>query len=93
MLNAPMFERKFARSYATQSTGVNNIGARQLRIQIARGAREGLEQQYWDVITQTVHTHQQQANLGGDPSPSNYIRAYCNVRLYSSGQWDDRLEV
>ncbi|KZW02374.1 NIC-domain-containing protein [Exidia glandulosa HHB12029] len=91
MLNAPMFERKFARAY-TQS-GAAGVGGRQLRAQIARGAREALEQQYWDVLTQTVHSHQQQANLGGDPSSANYVRAFCTVRLYSSGKWDERLEI
>lgn len=90
MLNAPMYERKFARAYTQTGTG---LGGRQLRAQIARGAREALEQQYWDVLVQTVHSHQQQANLGGDPSPENYVRAFCRVRLFSSGRWDERLEV
>ncbi|EJD55704.1 nucleoporin-interacting protein NIC96 [Auricularia subglabra TFB-10046 SS5] len=98
MLNTPMFERKFARAYLL--SGISGSGkpsmvrdAVNLRVQIARGAREALEQQYWDVLVQTIQSHAQQAMLGGDPSPSNYVRAFVTVRMYSAGKWDERLEV
>lgn len=85
LLNAPLFERRFARAYLGRSPV--------LRAQIARGAREALEAQYWDVLTATVHAHPAQAALGGDPSAANYVRAFVAVRLCPGGTWDSRLEL
>ena len=94
-LNAPIFERKFARAYMSAAAPGKLIArdALKMRADMARGAREALERQYWDVVVQTCHAHPQQAALGGDPSPSNYVRAFVAVRLYQGGKWDERLEL
>ncbi|KAH9913609.1 nucleoporin-interacting protein NIC96, partial [Amylocystis lapponica] len=79
ILNAPLFERKYARVYLGDPDARE---AAELRRQIARGAREALEEQYWGV-----------ARLGGDPSVANKIRAFVLVRHYRNGEWEDRIEL
>ncbi|KAF8588475.1 NIC-domain-containing protein [Ramaria rubella] len=90
LLNTPLYERKFARAYLADE---NSREAASLRIQIARGAKEALEEQYWDVMERTIASNPAQAALGGDPSAANRVRAYLAVRFYRSGQWEDRLEI
>ncbi|KAH7100231.1 nucleoporin-interacting protein NIC96 [Auriculariales sp. MPI-PUGE-AT-0066] len=96
-LNMPKFERKFAQAYLSSAMAggkpSNSRDAVKVRVDMARGARESLERQYWDLLVQTVHAHPQQAALGGDPSPTNYVRAFIAVKLYRSGKWDERLEL
>jgi nuclear pore complex protein Nup93 len=90
VLNAPLFERKYARAYLGDP---ESRDAAELRKQIARGAREALEEQYWDVMERTIQARPQEARLGGDPSVSNKVRAFVALRHYRSGEWEDRVEV
>jgi len=90
IINAPPFERKYARAYLGDQ---NSPDAAALRSQIARGAREALEEQYWDVLDTTVQTRQTEARLGGDPGVRNKVRAFLAVRFYNNGEWEDRIEV
>lgn len=90
ILNAPLFERKLARVYLGDS---NSREAVALRKQIARGAREALEEQYWDILERTVQSRPHDARLGGDPSVANHVRAFLLVRYYRNGEWEDRIEV
>ena len=89
-MNAPLIERKFARAYLGDPESREAV---ELRRQIAKGAREALEEQYWDVIERTLQARPTEARLGGDPSVSNKIRAYVLVRHYRNGEWEDRIEV
>ncbi|KAI0089845.1 nucleoporin-interacting protein NIC96 [Irpex rosettiformis] len=90
ILNAPIFERKYARVYLGDSESRDAI---ELRKQIAKGAREALEEQYWDIMERTVQAHPAEARLGGDPSVANKVRAFVAVRHYRSGEWEDRIEL
>ena len=90
ILNAPLIERKFARAYLSDPESRDAVD---LRRQIAKGAREALEEQYWDVIERTLQARPTEARLGGDPSVSNKIRAYVLLRHYRNGEWEDRIEV
>lgn len=64
-----------------------------LRKQIAKGGREALEEQYWDVLERTIQARPMEARLGGDPSIANRVRAFVLVRHYRNGEWEDRIEV
>ncbi|KZT68459.1 nucleoporin-interacting protein NIC96 [Daedalea quercina L-15889] len=90
ILNAPLFERKYARMYLGDPESREAI---ELRKQIARGAREALEEQYWDVLDRTLQARPIEARLGGDPSISNKVRAFVLVRHYRNGEWEDRIEL
>ncbi|KAI0747814.1 nucleoporin-interacting protein NIC96 [Daedaleopsis nitida] len=90
ILNAPLIERKFARAYLGDPESRDAI---ELRRHIAKGAREALEEQYWDVVERTLQARPTEARLGGDPSVSNKIRAYVLVRHYRNGEWEDRIEL
>lgn len=90
IISAPPFERKYARAYLGDQ---DSRDAATLRKQIARGAREALEEQYWEILDTTVRTRQTEARLGGDPSVRNKTRAFLAVRCYSNGEWEDRIEV
>jgi hypothetical protein len=90
VLNAPRFERKYARAYLGNP---DNRDAVALRRQFARGARQALEEQYWDVVERTIHNRPLEAKLGGDPSVANKIRAFLAVRYYRNGEWDQRIEL
>lgn len=90
ILNASLFERKYARVYLGDQESREAIA---LRRQIAKGAREALEEQYWDVLERTVQARPAEARLGGDPSIANKVRAFLFVRYYRNGEWEDRIEV
>ncbi|KAH9921323.1 nucleoporin-interacting protein NIC96 [Fomitopsis serialis] len=90
ILNAPLFERKYARVYLGDPESREAV---ELRKQIARGAREALEEQYWDVLDRTLQARPIEARLGGDPSISNKVRAFVLVRHYRNGEWEDRIEL
>ncbi|PFH50708.1 hypothetical protein AMATHDRAFT_144459 [Amanita thiersii Skay4041] len=90
MLNIPSFERKYARAYLGDPESREAIA---LRRQIAKGAREALEEQYWDVLEKTIQARPIEARLGGDPSVSNKVRAFLFVRFYKNGEWEDRIEL
>lgn len=90
ILNAPLFERKYARVYLGNPESREAV---ELRKQIARGAREALEEQYWDVMERTIQARPMEARLGGDPSVANKVRAFVAVRHYRNGEWEDRIEV
>lgn len=85
-----MFERKHARTYLGDPESRDAVS---LRKQIARGAREALEEQYWDVLERTVQSRPTEARLGGDPSVHNKVRAFLAVRFYRNGEWQDRIEL
>ncbi|KAF8823285.1 hypothetical protein HHX47_DHR10000346 [Lentinula edodes] len=88
ILNSPVLERKYAKAYLTSHTP-----AISLRKQIASGARQALEEQYLSIIQRTVHSHPSEAQLGGDPSTTNLVRAFCAVRFYRQGEWLSGLEL
>ena len=90
ILNAPIFERKYARAYLSDPESRESVS---LRRQIASGARQALEEQYWDILERTVHSRPMEARLGGDPSVSNKVRSFLLVRFYRNGEWEDRIEV
>ncbi|KAH8101571.1 nucleoporin-interacting protein NIC96 [Cristinia sonorae] len=90
ILNAPLFERKFARAYLGDPESRDSV---ELRKKIAKGAREALEEQYWDVIDRTIQAKAQEARLGGDPSIANKARAFAALRHYRGGEWEDRIEL
>jgi nuclear pore complex protein Nup93 len=90
VLNAPLLERKYARVYLGDP---ESREAANLRRQIAKGAREALEEQYWNILERTLQARPAEARLGGDPSISNKIRAFLLVRHYRNGEWEDRIEV
>ncbi|KIM52369.1 hypothetical protein SCLCIDRAFT_1164109 [Scleroderma citrinum Foug A] len=90
ILNAPLFERKYARVYLG---GPESREAAGLRTQIAKGACEALEDQYWEAIERTIQARPMEARLGGDPSVSNKVRAFLGVKYYKNGQWEDRIEI
>ncbi|KAJ3723408.1 nucleoporin-interacting protein NIC96 [Lentinula raphanica] len=88
ILNSPVYERKYAKAYLSSPTP-----QLALRKQIATGARQALEEQYFLIIQRTVHSHPSEAQLGGDPSTANLIRAFCAVRFYRQGEWLSGLEL
>ncbi|KAF5393678.1 hypothetical protein D9757_000346 [Collybiopsis confluens] len=88
ILNSPVYERKYAKAYLSSPTP-----ALSLRKQIITGARQSLEEQYLSIIQRTVHAHPSEAQLGGDPSIANLIRAFCAVRFYRQGEWLSGLEL
>ena len=90
ILNAPLFERKYARVYLGDPESRDAVD---LRKQIAKGAREALEEQYWDIMERTIQARPMEAQLGGDPSVANKVRAFIAVRHYRNGEWEDRIEV
>jgi nuclear pore complex protein Nup93 len=90
VLNAPLFERKYARVYLGDPESRDAVA---LRRQIAKGAREALEEQYWNILERTVQARPMQAQLGGDPGIANKVRAFLLVRYYKNGEWEDRIEV
>ncbi|KAI0321907.1 nucleoporin-interacting protein NIC96 [Amylostereum chailletii] len=90
ILNTPLFERKHARAYLGDP---ESRDAAELRKLIARGAREALEEQYFDVLERTVQARPFEAKLGGDPSVANKVRAFLLVRYYRNGEWQDRIEL
>ncbi|KAG1777297.1 nucleoporin-interacting protein NIC96 [Suillus placidus] len=90
ILNAPLFERKYARVYLGDS---DSREAAALRTQIAKGSREALEDQFWDIIERSIQSRPMEARLGGDPSVANKIRAFLLMRYYKNGQWEERIEL
>jgi nuclear pore complex protein Nup93 len=90
ILNTSIFERKYSKAYLGNPESRDAVS---LRRQIAKGAREALENQYWDVMERTVQTRPMEARLGGDPSIANKVRAFLFVRYYRHGEWEDRIEV
>jgi nuclear pore complex protein Nup93 len=89
ILNAPLFERKYARVYFGDQESRDAVALRQ---QTAKGAQEALEEQYWDVLEKTVQAHPNEARLGEDPSVANKVRVFLFVR-YKNGEWEDRIEA
>ena len=90
ILNAPLFERRYARVYLGDPESREAVA---LRKQIAKGAREALEEQYWDVLERTLQARPMDARLGGDPSVANRVRAFLLIRHYKNGEWGERIEV
>ncbi|KAF8885239.1 Nup93/Nic96-domain-containing protein [Gymnopilus junonius] len=90
ILNAPRLERKFAKIYLGDP---ETREAAALRRQIAKGACESLEEQYWDILERTIQARPMEARLGGDPSIANRVRAYLLVRYYRNGEWEERIEL
>ncbi|KAH9822442.1 Nup93/Nic96-domain-containing protein [Melampsora americana] len=84
-------ERKFAKHYLGDP---QSSEAKNLRKQLAEGARVHLQQQFLAHINMQIAMHPVEANLGGDPSISNKIRAYVELKFCKNGVWQDkRLEL
>ena len=83
-------ERRHARAYLGDPASREAV---ELRKQIASGARAALEEQYLDVLERTLQARPLQAQLGGDPTIANRVRAFLLVRYYRGGEWQDRIEV
>ncbi|EIN13233.1 nucleoporin-interacting protein NIC96 [Punctularia strigosozonata HHB-11173 SS5] len=90
ILNTPLFERKHARVYLGSQESREAVA---LRRQIARGGREALEEQYWDIVERTLQQRPLEAMVGGDPSVANRIRAFVGMRHFRSGEWEERIEI
>ncbi|KAF9048132.1 nucleoporin-interacting protein NIC96 [Hymenopellis radicata] len=90
MINPPILERRFAKQYLGNQ---DDKDATALRKQIAKGAREALEEQYWDVMDRTIQSRPTEAMLGGDPSVENKVRAFLFVRYYRNGEWEERIQI
>ncbi|KAF8905156.1 nucleoporin-interacting protein NIC96 [Mucidula mucida] len=90
MINPPILERRFAKQYLGNPVDKDSIA---LRKQIAKGAREALEEQYWDVMDRTIQSRPTEAMLGGDPSVENKVRAFLFVRYYRNGEWEERIQI
>ena len=73
ILNAPLFERKYTRVYFRDQESRDAVALRQ---QIAKGAQEAPEEQYWDMLERMVQARPNEARLGGDPSVANKVRAF-----------------
>ena len=52
-----------------------------------------MEEQYWDIMERTIQARPMEAQLGGDPSVANKVRAFVALRHYRNGEWDERIEV
>ncbi|KAG0141236.1 hypothetical protein CROQUDRAFT_664119 [Cronartium quercuum f. sp. fusiforme G11] len=84
-------ERKYAKHYLGDP---QSSEARNLKKQLAEGARVHLQQQFLAHINMQIALHPVEANLGGDPSISNKIRAYVELKFRKNGIWTDkRLEL
>ncbi|KAH9176433.1 nucleoporin-interacting protein NIC96 [Lactarius sanguifluus] len=90
ILNTPLMERRHARAYLGDPASREAV---ELRKQIASGARAALEEQYLDVLERTLQARPLQAQLGGDPTIANRVRAFLLVRYYRGGEWQDRIEL
>ncbi|KAG6831646.1 hypothetical protein H0H92_008723 [Tricholoma furcatifolium] len=90
ILNSSSLARKYARAYLGDQSSRD---ANNLRRQIAKGAREALEEQYWDVMERTIQARPTEARLGGDPSVANKVRAFLFLRYYHNGEWEDKIEL
>ncbi|KAN0129758.1 nucleoporin-interacting protein NIC96 [Lactarius tabidus] len=90
ILNTPLMERRHARAYLGDHASREAVD---LRKQIASGARAALEEQYLDVLERTLQARPLQAQLGGDPTIANRVRAFLLVRYYRGGEWQDRIEL
>ncbi|KIY66378.1 nucleoporin-interacting protein NIC96 [Cylindrobasidium torrendii FP15055 ss-10] len=91
IVSQPVFANKYAHTYLRKdSTTPEYVN---LRIQIADGARQALEEQYWNVIDQTLQSRAHEARMGGDPSIGNRILSFLRVRYYSGGAWNDRIQL
>ncbi|KAH9083417.1 nucleoporin-interacting protein NIC96 [Lactarius deliciosus] len=90
ILNTPLMERRHARAYLGDPASREAV---ELRKQVASGARAALEEQYLDVLERTLQARPLQAQLGGDPTIANRVRAFLLVRYYRGGEWQDRIEL
>ncbi|KAH8990608.1 nucleoporin-interacting protein NIC96 [Lactarius akahatsu] len=90
ILNTPLMERRHARAYLGDPASRETV---ELRKQVASGARAALEEQYLDVLERTLQARPLQAQLGGDPTIANRVRAFLLVRYYRGGEWQDRIEL
>ncbi|KAL1685920.1 Nup93/Nic96-domain-containing protein [Schizophyllum commune] len=85
-------------SVGTPTGGASNLTgspdsreAADLRKQIARGAREALEEQYWDVLERTLRARR--VPIGGDPSDAHHVAEFVAARYYVNGEWTGGVEL
>ncbi|CAH7689668.1 Nup93/Nic96-domain-containing protein [Phakopsora pachyrhizi] len=84
-------ERKYAKHYLGDP---NSLDARNVRKQLTEGARTHLEKQFLNHIEIQIKAHPVEANLGGDPSVANRVRAFVDLKFRKNGSWvDKRLEI
>ncbi|KAG9017878.1 hypothetical protein FRB93_004689 [Tulasnella sp. JGI-2019a] len=88
--NSPVLERSFVRAYLGDE---NSTSARELRERIVTGAKQALEDQYWQHIENTIQSKIVEAAVGGDPSLANRVRGFLSVQFYKNGRWEERLEL
>lgn len=88
ILNTAPQERKYARVYLGNP---DSREAADLRRQIARGAREALEEQYWDVLERTLRA--KRVAIGGDPSDAHHVSEFVTSRYYANGEWTNHIEL
>ncbi|KAL1745889.1 Nup93/Nic96-domain-containing protein [Schizophyllum fasciatum] len=88
ILNTAPQERRFARVYLGSPAARE---AADLRRQIARGAREALEAQYWDVLERTLRARR--VPIGGDPSDAHHVAEFVAARYYVNGEWTGHIEL
>ncbi|KAI9629828.1 hypothetical protein KEM48_012554 [Puccinia striiformis f. sp. tritici PST-130] len=84
-------ERKYAKHYLGDP---QSLEAKNVKKQLADGAKAHLEQQFITHISMQIAAHPQEAGLGGDPSTANKVRAYVDLKFCKNGAWTDkRLEI
>ncbi|KAA1064636.1 hypothetical protein PGT21_010162 [Puccinia graminis f. sp. tritici] len=84
-------ERKYAKHYLGDP---QSLEAKNVRKQLADGAKTHLEQQFIAHINMQIAAHPLEATLGGDPSTANKVRAYVDLKFCKNGTWTDkRLEI
>jgi nuclear pore complex protein Nup93 len=78
-------ERKYAE---THIWGKNELARAGLRKQMACGAREFLENQFFELLENELAKYPNAAKTGGVPSVANKVRGYLNVRYQdNAGNW------
>ncbi|KAI4517658.1 NIC-domain-containing protein [Schizophyllum commune Loenen D] len=87
ILNTAPQERRLARLHLRP----DSREAADLRKQIARGAREALEEQYWDVLERTLRARR--VPIGGDPSDAHHVAEFVAARYYVNGEWTGGVEL
>jgi nuclear pore complex protein Nup93 len=109
ILNTPLLERAYARAYQDPPESPEAIKLRKRIAEGARRALEqqlspqtlfvlmncivSRISRLWDILERTLQQNVVEAALGGDPAPSNKVRAYLSLRFYKNGRWEDKLEV
>ncbi|KAL8276338.1 hypothetical protein RQP46_011263 [Phenoliferia psychrophenolica] len=91
-IETPVTQRQFMEAYLVAAP--ESDSAVRLRSSICEGAREHLQEEFMAHVENTIKAQPLEANLGGDPSFQNKIRAYIDVKYKKHGAWTNpRLEI